>query len=227
MRYWQQLNDYRWKQWAREYLEAIGWKCEDCGRYLKPLEIHHFVYRLHLLLWEHSHEDVRALCRQCHQEREILKRARELITARNFANCDRIYESEATLRLLEDSNRSWNIVSPWGDGSIKAGTAEAVTLYFLRPCNEVGITPPEWDKPYFQFEDRELNNLLGLLEVERFERFIVEGMAKLHLQGVRGVWVPEGEAMPELEPAQTNEKYPFPWLKLADSSEQSEFYLGS
>lgn len=78
--YRDKLRDERWLRKAAKVKERAGHKCQDCGQSAR-LEAHHCYYtqmRDGFEPWEYPLSALRALCRECHEERgrtEIRMRA--------------------------------------------------------------------------------------------------------------------------------------------------------
>lgn len=66
------LEDPRWFERRSDYLRSHS-TCDSCGVYSK-LEVHHIVYRPSLLPWAYLDEDLRALCRSCHDKLQTARR---------------------------------------------------------------------------------------------------------------------------------------------------------
>ena len=71
--YAQKLMDERWRQKSKLVKERANYHCQDCGA-KAPLEAHHCYYtnmREGYEPWEYPLSALRALCRDCHQQRPI------------------------------------------------------------------------------------------------------------------------------------------------------------
>ncbi len=75
-----------WRRLRKEKLEIVK-GCEDCGT-VSSLDVHHFNYRD---LWSVTVDDLRALCRTCHDERERNKRS---------------FRKKAKLAAIEDATKA-------------------------------------------------------------------------------------------------------------------------
>lgn len=61
------LEDKRWKEFRLKVLSERGNKCECCGG-THILQIHHTFYISGKMPWEYDINDMRVLCRTCHQK---------------------------------------------------------------------------------------------------------------------------------------------------------------
>ena len=61
------LEDKRWKEFRLKVLSERGDKCECCGG-TDILQIHHTFYIIGKMPWEYDINDMRVLCRTCHQK---------------------------------------------------------------------------------------------------------------------------------------------------------------
>lgn len=60
------LEDKRWKEFRLKVMSERGSKCECCGG-TDVLQIHHTFYISGKMPWEYDINDMRVLCRTCHQ----------------------------------------------------------------------------------------------------------------------------------------------------------------
>lgn len=60
------LEDKRWKEFRLKVLSERGNKCECCGG-TDVLQIHHTFYIRGKMPWEYEINDMRVLCKKCHQ----------------------------------------------------------------------------------------------------------------------------------------------------------------
>lgn len=60
------LEDKRWKEFRLKVLSERGDKCECCGG-THILQIHHTFYISGKMPWEYNIDDMRVLCKKCHQ----------------------------------------------------------------------------------------------------------------------------------------------------------------
>ena len=60
------LEDKRWKEFRLKVLSERGNKCECCGG-TDVLQIHHTFYIRGKMPWEYDINDMRVLCKKCHQ----------------------------------------------------------------------------------------------------------------------------------------------------------------
>lgn len=70
MSYAEKLKDPRWQKKRLEVLENARWRCEDCQRPDKTLEVHHCAYIRIKSPWEYDLNLLMALCGDCHQYRQ-------------------------------------------------------------------------------------------------------------------------------------------------------------
>lgn len=61
------LEDKRWKEFRLKVLSERGNKCECCGG-TDVLQIHHTFYISGKMPWEYNIDDMRVLCKKCHQK---------------------------------------------------------------------------------------------------------------------------------------------------------------
>lgn len=60
------LEDRRWKEFRLKVMSERGSRCECCGR-TDILQIHHTFYISGKMPWEYDINDMRVLCKECHQ----------------------------------------------------------------------------------------------------------------------------------------------------------------
>ena len=60
------LEDKRWKEFRLKVMSERGSKCECCGG-TDILQIHHTFYISGKMPWEYDIDDMRVLCKKCHQ----------------------------------------------------------------------------------------------------------------------------------------------------------------
>lgn len=60
------LKDKRWKEFRLKVMSERGSKCECCGE-TDILQIHHTFYISGKMPWEYDIDDMRVLCKKCHQ----------------------------------------------------------------------------------------------------------------------------------------------------------------
>ena len=60
------LEDKRWKEFRLKVMSERGNKCECCGG-TDILQIHHTFYISGKMPWEYNIDDMRVLCKKCHQ----------------------------------------------------------------------------------------------------------------------------------------------------------------
>lgn len=63
--YRQLLKSHEWHKCAKEKIEEAGNQCWNCGSQ-DHLDVHHLTYR-DVLPWEYSSDELRVLCRTCHE----------------------------------------------------------------------------------------------------------------------------------------------------------------
>ena len=64
------LQTPHWQAAKRRKLSSVDWRCESCGAEwgTTALDVHHLTYER---LGREKDEDLRVLCRACHQETHI------------------------------------------------------------------------------------------------------------------------------------------------------------
>lgn len=67
MKYADQTNTPQWFAFRQQVLDIRGSECEDCHNVEAPFNIHHCRYDFERMAWEYSNDDVRVLCRSCHE----------------------------------------------------------------------------------------------------------------------------------------------------------------
>lgn len=78
--YAQQLRDPRWQKRRLEVLERDEWACTHCGDDESELHVHHLRYAAGKKPWDYGPEDLRTLCRGCHEEAtRVTRSARDLL----------------------------------------------------------------------------------------------------------------------------------------------------
>lgn len=70
MTYQKKLKDPRWQRRRLVFLDLKNWRCEDCGRSDKELQVHHYHYHKGLEPWEYKDHQMRCCCADCHIERQ-------------------------------------------------------------------------------------------------------------------------------------------------------------
>lgn len=61
------LRDPRWQKRRLEVLSAANWMCSACFETTLELHVHHVRYKWNRAPWEYSNEELRCLCKSCHQ----------------------------------------------------------------------------------------------------------------------------------------------------------------
>lgn len=66
------LKDPRWQKRRLQILEAHNWRCEDCGRGDKTLEVHHchYIKAFRQEPWRYEGDLLMCLCSDCHEFRQ-------------------------------------------------------------------------------------------------------------------------------------------------------------
>lgn len=67
MKYADQLQTPQWFAFREQVLDVRGSECEDCHNVEAPLNIHHRHYDFERMAWEYEYDEVRVLCRDCHE----------------------------------------------------------------------------------------------------------------------------------------------------------------
>jgi hypothetical protein len=60
------LIQQEWREFSQRQIEAAGNQCKNCGAE-ENLRVHHQVYYASRLPWEYGGDEVRVLCRDCHE----------------------------------------------------------------------------------------------------------------------------------------------------------------
>jgi hypothetical protein len=68
--YEEKLKDPRWQKKRLLILQAANWRCEDCGRHDRTLEVHHTVYISKFEPWDYDITTLMCLCWECHEIRQ-------------------------------------------------------------------------------------------------------------------------------------------------------------
>jgi 5-methylcytosine-specific restriction endonuclease McrA len=68
--YSEKLRDPRWQKRRLEILNISQWKCDECGRADKTLEVHHCAYVTGRDPWDYSSDLLMSLCSKCHEWRQ-------------------------------------------------------------------------------------------------------------------------------------------------------------
>lgn len=80
--YSEQLKDPRWQKKRLEVLERAGWACEVCFESDKTMHVHHAFYQWGNAPWEYDSATLHAVCDECHDHANDLRRDLQLETAR-------------------------------------------------------------------------------------------------------------------------------------------------
>lgn len=62
------LRDPRWQKKRLEVLDKAGWACDICYEDEMELQVHHKRYRWNAKPWEYDSNELRCLCKKCHEE---------------------------------------------------------------------------------------------------------------------------------------------------------------
>jgi 5-methylcytosine-specific restriction endonuclease McrA len=72
-RYEEHLRSSQWQSIREIKIDSVGDRCERCGNDYLQLEVHHRHYRT---LGREQLEDLEVLCKKCHEDEHLLRRAR-------------------------------------------------------------------------------------------------------------------------------------------------------
>jgi hypothetical protein len=65
------LKDPRWQRLRLKIMERDGWRCRDCGRNDRALNVHHCVYIRGIKPWEYDPSLLLTVCEiECHMRRQ-------------------------------------------------------------------------------------------------------------------------------------------------------------
>jgi hypothetical protein len=70
--YSERLADGRWQMFRTNLLNAVNWKCQDCGAEGKEgawMQIHHIFYLVGKDPWDYPESLLRCVCDSCHELR--------------------------------------------------------------------------------------------------------------------------------------------------------------
>lgn len=70
----EQYNHPKWQERRLHILERAGWKCEACGEAEKQLNVHHKLYVRGRKVWEYEDDELRALCKDCHNAYDVIRK---------------------------------------------------------------------------------------------------------------------------------------------------------
>lgn len=68
MTYSEQLKSPKWQKRRLQVLEAAGWKCCNCHKEDRQLQVHHGAYLRGVDLWDYPPEMFHVLCDKCHKK---------------------------------------------------------------------------------------------------------------------------------------------------------------
>jgi len=68
--YTAKLKDPRWQKKRLDILNLANWRCEDCRRGDRQLEVHHCAYVPRTEPWEYDAALLMCLCGECHEFRQ-------------------------------------------------------------------------------------------------------------------------------------------------------------
>lgn len=98
--YWEKLQDPRWFRFRDQFLRdksvetdyGLKPQCENCGHWPdKYVQVHHKRYINGREPWEYDYEDLRILCRECHEYIHTLeKRLRAFAISLTVDECDQM-----------------------------------------------------------------------------------------------------------------------------------------
>lgn len=101
--YQEKLKDPRWQKVRLGIWSRADFKCENCGRKDRSLEVHHTYYERGLLPWDYPPESLALLCEQCHDEWHALKTRIDKTLAGRCA-----LDLERMLALLQGNVAAWD-----------------------------------------------------------------------------------------------------------------------
>jgi hypothetical protein len=78
--YLQKLRDPRWREKRLEILERAEYSCENCQSE-ERLCVHHNQYEYGLDPWDYDSDYLVCLCRDCHQEAELVRQMFKFLIA--------------------------------------------------------------------------------------------------------------------------------------------------
>jgi 5-methylcytosine-specific restriction endonuclease McrA len=97
------LSDWRWLARREEIMALASYACDECGLAFDPngdlsgLNVHHRYYRAGAAPWEYEDDELRCLCRSCHElitdELERVHRAIGRLPLRAITRVIRFVES--------------------------------------------------------------------------------------------------------------------------------------
>ena len=91
--YAQQLRDPRWQKRRLEVLDRDEWTCRHCGDAKSELHVHHLRYAAGKKPWDYGPEDLRTLCKECHDDATRATRAaREILYNMLSEDADLTYD---------------------------------------------------------------------------------------------------------------------------------------
>ncbi len=110
MTYADALQTGEWKRFRQEFVKSKthqdwGAECEDCGTDTPygSLHVHHKIYRKGLLPWEYGFEDLRLVCKSCHEAIHIAEEAcRQFIRTLPPHVCHEFYDFVLELSSIKD-----------------------------------------------------------------------------------------------------------------------------
>ena len=95
------LRDERWQQKRVKILERANGHCQDCEKEFKNLEVHHCYYMTLCHPWQYPLDSLRALCRDCHENRAVSEIRLNALLAR----ADRQQIDELYIQLRDQTER--------------------------------------------------------------------------------------------------------------------------
>lgn len=91
-KYQKQLKDPRWQRRRLEIMSRDGWKCTRCRNGRKELHVHHIEYKGGLKPWEYSDDQLKTLCKDCHELEHRMKDSQEAQIKRVIAAAYRVFD---------------------------------------------------------------------------------------------------------------------------------------
>lgn len=70
-----QYKHPKWQKKRLEILERDNFNCVNCGEDDKQLDVHHGYYEINKMLWEYDNQTMITLCKKCHKDVDVEKRA--------------------------------------------------------------------------------------------------------------------------------------------------------
>jgi 5-methylcytosine-specific restriction endonuclease McrA len=71
--YGEKLKHPNWQRKRLEVMSLANFACAECGDSEHILHVHHLIYRKGAEPWEYDNEDLRCLCKECHDAAHLIK----------------------------------------------------------------------------------------------------------------------------------------------------------